>query len=668
MSGARAAALPLDDASRRGVLLAGAACLLPLLLQLPGMLAIAVALIATTTGLIAARRTVPAWLRALLALTLLGLVLVHSGFSFGRDTGCALLAAMLAIKPSELRSIRDARSLIGFALFAPFATFLLNQGPLSLLLGLLGALLAMAATARLSAQEAGLPPAPGDGRRQLGLVLRLTAIGLPLALAAFWLFPRIASPLWGVPQLSAARPGLSDEMSPGQWLDLMADDTPALRASFNGPEPTPREMYWRGPTLNDFDGRSWTASQWLRHLPPAEVVHGSPAWDYEITLEPTERHLLVALEMPVELPEGVRASHEYTLTSMRRLDQLSRWHLRSAPPVQFEAELPMTLRSLALRLPEGFNPRTRALAMQWRAEGDDDAAIVERALAWIRAEFAYTLDTPLPGRHAVDEFLFEQKAGFCEHFSSAFTVLMREAGIPARVVTGYVGGVRNRYGNYWVVRRMDAHAWTEVWLDGRGWVRVDPTAAVAPERIYDTLEDRLGAGIGGAAGEGLLSPLLDLGDWALRGWNDFVLGFDAGRQQRLLQRIGIRHLDAPALIALFSMFAALALGWMLWLVARGERERDPLLRAWRQLGRRYARFGLAPRPDEPATAWLRRVESVRPGGIGHLAALTRRFVAARYACPEGAVADPDLPRDLRAHRPAPMQPGTTQSGPMETFR
>ncbi len=653
MSRARRTSLELDAASRRGVLLAGAACLLPLLLQLPGLLALAVALIAATSGLLAARRNVPGWLRALLALGLLGLVLAQGGFSFGRDTGCALLAAMLAIKPSELRSIRDARSLLGFALFAPFATFLLDQGPLSLLLGLLGVVLALSAMVRLSAQESGLAPATGDRRRQLALVLRLVAIGLPLALAAFWLFPRIATPLWGVPQLSAARPGLSDEMSPGQWLDLMADDTPALRATFNGAVPAPEQMYWRGPTLSDFDGRSWTASEWLRHLPPAEVTHGTPVWDYEITLEPTERHLLVALEMPVDLPEGMRASHDYTLTSARRLDQLSRWRLRSAPPRQFEADLPATLRALSLRLPEGFNPRTHALAQQWRAEGDDDAAIVARALAWIRAELAYTLDTPLPGRHAVDEFLFEQKAGFCEHFSSAFTVLMREAGIPARVVTGYVGGVRNRYGDYWVVRRMDAHAWAEVWLDGRGWVRVDPTAAVAPERIYDTLEDRLGAGAGGiGGGDGLLLPLRDLGDWALQGWNDFVLGFDAGRQQRLLQRFGIRNLDAPALIALFSLCAALALGWMLWLVARGERERDPLLRAWRQLGRRYARLGLARRADEPATAWAQRVAAAQADGAGPLQEITRRFVAARYAADAGSNADPDLLRALRAHRPA----------------
>ncbi|MFT4249310.1 MAG: transglutaminase-like domain-containing protein [Pseudomonas sp.] len=196
-----------------------------------------------------------------------------------------------------------------------------------------------------------------------------------------------------------------------------------------------------------------------------------------------------------------------------------------------------------MRLPPGFNPRTLTLARQWRQQaGSDDAAVVQRMLAWIRTEFAYTLDTPLPGHDSVDEFLFQQKAGFCEHFSSAFVVAMRAAGIPARVVTGYAGGVRNPLGGYWIVRRMDAHAhaWAEVWLAGRGWVRVDPTAAVAPERIYDTLEDRLGQGqgAGDAATEWRVG---DVGDWLRREWNELVLSFDAQRQQAVAP---VRHRPA----------------------------------------------------------------------------------------------------------------------------
>lgn len=190
---------------------------------------------------------------------------------------------------------------------------------------------------------------------------------------------------------------------------------------------------------------------------------------------------------------------------------------------------------------------------------------------------------------------------------------MRAAGIPARVVTGYAGGTYNRLGNYWVVRRMDAHAWTEVWLAGRGWARVDPTAAVAPERIYDTLEDRLQTGGGNDFADlGTWASLGQVSDWLRRGWNELVLSFDADRQQRLLQPFGIDRLDTSQLAAIFGVFAVSALAWMGWLLARGERERDPLLRAWHRLSHRYRKLGLAREPHEPASVWAQRVARSHP--------------------------------------------------------
>ncbi|WP_084500290.1 transglutaminase TgpA family protein [Luteimonas mephitis] len=647
---AAAQSIALDPQSRRWTLAAAATCLLPLLLQLPAAMAIVIAVLGCAVAATTRRHRLPGWLRVLLALALLGYVMASSHFSLGRDTGCALLAAMLAIKPVELASVRDARSLLGFALFAPFSTFLLDQGPLSLVLALLGATLALAALLRLADLESSeaartLPP----WHRLLG-VWRLAAIGLPLALAAFWLFPRIATPLWGVPERVLARPGLSDRMSPGDWIDFMNDDSPALRATFFGPAPAPSQMYWRGPVLWNFDGRTWTAAQQLQALPPAPVTHAARTWDYEMALEPTERRQMVALELPVQAPEGTRLAVDYGLYTSLPLNSLSRWRMRSAASVEFEAQLRAPLRAMALRLPDGYNPRTLALARKWRGEaGANDAAIVERALSWIRSDFAYTLATPLLGRHSVDEFLFDQQAGFCEHFSSAFVVLMRAAGIPARVITGYAGGYHNRYGDYWLVRKSDAHAWAEVWLEGRGWVRVDPTAAVAPERIYDTIDDRATGNFGAG-----LAPMRDMGDWLRRGWNDFVLGFDAARQQRLLQPLGIERLDQRALIALFAAAAVVAIAWMLWLTARAERERDRLLRAWHRLGRRYARLGLGRAPHEAAGDWAARVVAARPGSA-ELASLSARFAEWRYAGGDGRTQGrrelDGLVRALRRHRP-----------------
>lgn len=636
----------LDRSTRAWTLACAALALLPLLLQLPPLLAVVIAIAAILTAALSWRRVLPMPIRLLLVLGMLAAIVWQMGMARpGRDTSCALLAAMLAIKSSELRSLRDARSLLGFALFAPFAAFLLDQGPLTTTLAALAGVGALLALQRLAQDEGHAGRLPLRG--QLRSVGRLLAIGLPLALASFWLFPRLATPLWGVPERAVGTPGLSDSMEPGQWLDLMADDTPALRVQFFGAVPEPTQRYWRGPVLTAFDGRRWTRDRASARRPAAVVVAGVQGWDYQIDYEPTDRRQLVALDLPSRAPAGSTLDADMSLSSERSLASLSRWRLHSAPPQHFDSTLSPYLRRATLQLPAGFNPRTATLAQQWRQDaGGDDEAIVRRALQWITTDFSYTLETPPAGRDPVDEFLFGYKAGFCEHFSAAFVVLMRGAGVPARVVTGFAGGTRNRLGDYWIVRRMDAHAWAEVWLPQRGWVRVDPTAAVAPERILDTLDDRLQAGTDSPLQQRWLQ-LGQMGDWLRRGWNDLVLSFDARRQQQLLKPLGLDDLGPAQLIAGFVTAALMALAWMAWLLARGERERDPLLRAWHRLGRRYARLGLAREPHETAQDWARRVHARRPDPA--LLALSQRFDDARYA---GTCTDlASLLRDLRRHRP-----------------
>lgn len=651
----RHAPLPLDDRTRRWALWTTGVCLLPLLLQLPPQLAGGIAASAVGVAALSWRRPLPGSLRLLIALALIALVITLSRFSIGRDTGCALLAAMLAIKPAETFTLRDGRSLMGFALFAPFATFLLDQGPLSLTFGLVAALLVLATLQRMAELESG-DLAPVGPRRRLAGIGRLVGLGLPIALAAFWLFPRVSSPMWGIPERAMARTGLSDRMSPGEWIDLMTDDTPALRVRFFGSTPPTSQMYWRGPVLWEFDGRTWTQPRWRPGQPQTLAEPGRERWDYEMEVEPTDNRQLVALDLPLDAPPGSYLNPDHALQTFRPLGAISRWRVQSAPPARYEADLSPAVRQFALGLPAGFNPRTLALARQWRTEagGGNDAAIVERALSWIRRDFAYTLETPLLGRHSVDEFLFDQKAGFCEHFSSSFVVLMRAAGIPARVVTGYTGGYRNPLGDYWLVRRSDAHAWAEVWLRGRGWVRVDPTAAVAPERIYDTLDSRA---LGGTGLQGVRS-LFDVSDWVRRGWNDFVVSFDAQRQQRLLSPLGVDRLDWGTLTALLVGTMVLGVLWMVWFSRRSERERDPVLRAWHRLGRRYRRFGLEREPSEPASAWVSRVAGARPDLAAELGMLSQRFSDWRYADAEpGGRSARALAKALRAHRPPANSPG-----------
>lgn len=646
--------LLLDPSSRHWALLAAIACVVPLLLQLPGQLAWPIAAAGTLTTALAWRKPLPAALRLLLTLLVVGAVLGVSGFRFGRDTGCALLAAMLAIKPAETVKLRDARSLIGFALFAPFATFLLDQGPLSLLLGLVAASGSLAALQRLTDLESGDAAFNLPWRSRVRGVLNLLMIGLPLALATFWLFPRLATPMWGVPERALARPGLSDSMRPSDWLDMMGDDTPVLRVRFFGATPAPDQMYWRNLTLSQFDGEEWTQPRWMRGLSAPPARFAPRRWNYELEVEPTDRRQLTPLDLPLSAPPGSRLASDHSLRVDRTLTSLTRWRMTSAAAVDHEPQLNAALRQAALQLPPGFNPRTLALSRQWRLEaGDDDAAIVRRALDWIGREFAYTVVTPPWGRNAVDEFLFDTKAGFCQHFSSSFVVLMRGAGIPARVVTGYAGGFRNPIGDYWIVRRSDAHAWAEVWLPRRGWIRVDPTAAVAPERIYDTVADRTPGAQGLLGDFGM--PLWNVRDWLRRNWNDVVLGFDANRQSQMFSLVGLDRVSTRQLSTLFALAAMLALLWMIWLSARGQREPDPVLRAWHRLGTRYRKYGLERQPHEPASEWVDRVARVRPELAPGLQELSHRFAIWRYAQLQpgmrGSRAAADLVRALRRHRP-----------------
>jgi hypothetical protein len=270
-----------------------------------------------------------------------------------------------------------------------------------------------------------------------------------------------------------------------------------------------------------------------------------------------------------------------------------------------------------------------ALAQQWRSQTRDDAQIVARALAMYHASFSYSLAAPPRGRDSVDDFLFNTKIGFCEHFSSSFTFLMRAAGIPARVVTGYVGGYQNRIGDFLLVRQSDAHAWSEVWLPGRGWTRVDPTAAVAPERVF---RHAAGDTSGDNGGPSAIGQLFDVGDWLRNGWNQFVLGFDATRQLSLFSAMGMRGADTRTLAIAFATVTVLLLLGVgaFQLRDRGPRQ-DPLLRAWERFVRRLARAHLGKRPHEPALAWARRIAPLLPGQGPQVQLLSERFACARYA-------------------------------------
>lgn len=644
---------PLPPRVRAWCMAAAAACLLPLLLQVPTGLAWTLAAIAALGMTVV--RPWPTVLR-LGMLALLGIyVLVSHGYSLGRDTGCAMLAALLALKPYETRYLRDASSLLGFSLFAPFTAFLQDQGPLILGLALPAMALQLVALSVLAEQRPGAP-VPRVGRRRLRSVAIAVVMALPLALAGFWLFPRLASPLWGMPENALGRSGLGDRMTPDEWVEMFADDSPALRVRFDGAEPRRQDLYWRGQVLWDFDGQSWSRGAFVEGVADPRPADG-PTYRYHATLEPTDQPYLLTLDLPLEAPTPGRLTRDLTVLTDQPVSALLQYAGESTVLAIHRAPLDEAEARRALSLPRGLNPRMHAQAQRWREEeAGDDVAIVRRALDWIAEDFSYSLTVPPVGRHSVDEFLFETRVGFCQHFSSAFANLMRAAGIPSRVVLGYAGGYRNPYGGYWIVRSMDAHAWTEVWLRGRGWIRVDPTAAVNPDRILDTVEDL-------ARSEALLpetfAPLRDLGDWMRRNWNDLVVSFDAARQASLLRPLGIRQATSWQLVTAFSVGAGLALGLTLWVLLRGQPgPRDPLVAAWSAFTRRLRRAGLAKAPSEAPLSFGERLAAALPAQAEQLRSLSARYAGWRYA---GIDLSPEeksrLIADLRAYRATHVQPG-----------
>lgn len=649
---------------RNACLLAAALAALPLLRLTPLWLAallVATGAIAALTG---RTRPWPMLLRLLLTVALSALVVIASDFRFGRDTACALLLAMLALKVAEARSLRDARSLAGFALFATFAAFLQDQGPITLVLALPALAFTLDAFAQLAAAQADSSGDTADHRpwqSRLRSAGGRLALALPLALAGFWLFPRMGTPIWGVPENAVSKTGISGRMSPGDWLDVLSDDSPAFRVRFDGDEPPRQQLYWRGPVLWNFDGRTWLPERRLRSADPAQLIPGDQRYRYELTMEPTEKRFLFALDWPLQAPDNGHMAADLSPYANEPLRSLSRYTLSASSNAQVEPELPGYHRRLALALPPGFNPRTRALAAQWRREGATDTAMIQRALAWIGRDFSYDLAAPPLGRNSVDEFLYDTRVGFCEHFSSSFVFLMRAAGIPARVVTGYVGGYRNPVGEYWVIQQSDAHAWAEVWLAQRGWVRVDPTAAVDPARVFERYGSRSDLGSFGGA----LAPMLNVSDWLRRGWNDLVLSYDAARQQLLLRALGVRPEQSWQGLAVFVVVALLMLALtLLWLARRQTPPVPPVLRAWRRLVLRFERAGLAHARHEPALHYGERAARQWPVIGTRIRSLSQRFANWRYA---ERTLEPEemnaLARDLDRMRPPNRVPPPSGDAP-----
>lgn len=582
----------------------------------------------------------PGWLRIGVALAAFGGVYISFGRVSGQTAGVALLSVMAALKLTELRALRDLRVMVFLMYFMLVTHFLFSQE-------LWTAAYLLVCTALITALliDANHPGRALPLRLVIGMGGRTVLQALPLMVLIFVLFPRIPGPLWGLPSDSgAARSGLSDSMAPGEISRLVESDELAFRVRFDGEPPPARERYWRGPVFLHFDGRRWEPGSRPREAMNAVARLEGPVIGYEVTLEPMRTGWLFALDLPspLALPSDAVLNADYQLVLAKgEVRERKLYRVSSQTRYQLQPELPPRLRALSLQLPRGFNPRAVELAQSWRAQGLEDAAIVDTALHRFREQdYHYSLHPPALGRHSVDEFLFDTRSGFCEHYASSFTVLMRAAGIPARIVTGYQGGERNAVGDYYRVRQSDAHAWAEVWLEGRGWVRVDPTAWVAPERVERGIgealagSDRLPAFLDPARRSGFRFNLAARWDWVNAQWSHWVLGYGPDLQREFLSRFGLVDWGEMILALTVGLSLLLGITGLLWLRRTlPKTDEDAAALAWRRM---QTRIGLPAHTGEGPRDYVARAAEARPELATALRAALEEYLGLRYLAPPSA--------------------------------
>jgi protein-glutamine gamma-glutamyltransferase len=625
-------ALPRDGRDTLFLLLVIGWVILPQVGNLPlWCSALAAAVLVWRGWLAVASRPLPGrwWLLGLLAAALAATFATHRTL-LGRDAGVTLIVLLLALKTLELRARRDAFVIFFLGFFTMLTNFFFSQSlPIAaaMLVGLLGLM-----TALINAHmPVGKPPLAQAARTAGWMAL----LGAPIMATLFVLFPRLA-PLWGVPgDAMSGRSGLAANMQVGNIAKLALDESIAMRVKFEGRIPPQSDLYFRGPVLTSFDGREWRALQSrLGRIPATSSIRpelemlGEPV-RYEVTLEPNNRPWILVLDAAAKTPDlpgfEVIRSSELQWVANRPVTDLVRYRAESHPMFRHGWRgSAVALPPQYTELPPGFNPRTLALANELRRDpalaSGGPPALVQAALTRLRSgNYQYTLDPGVFGPDSADEFWFDRKEGFCEHIASAFVVLMRGMQIPARIVTGYQGGERNAVDGYWIVRQSDAHAWAEVWLAGRGWVRVDPTSAVAPGRTgaFQRLQAPRGAI---AAAFATVTPdfaasLRSAWEAVNNSWNQWVLNYTQSKQLDLLRDLGFRSPSWEDLsYVLLALLVIVALGGAAWTVWE-RREHDPWLRLLVRTRRRLHRDGI----ELPATAPPRQIAILVTARFGNRA-------------------------------------------------
>ncbi len=566
---------------------------------------------------------------------------------FSLETATGLLIVAFALKLVEMKSRRDAYLVIHLCYFIVAAEFLFDQSIGVALYGVLSMVIVTAALVGLHQLHT---------RVRVSTSLRTAAVlvmqAVPLMLVLFLFFPRV-SPLWSVPLPGGARTGMSEHVAPGDIAALTRSDEIAFRAVFDGPMPHPRDLYWRGLVYSNFSKGTWsvggmsTAPENLPAGPGSRAqfipdLSGIAPLSYQVLLEPTQASWLFALDVALPVAHGTSLTRDFRLISADTVHTMIRYRALAYPGAPMDPELPDWLRARETRLPEDDNPRIIAFAKDLAARSDGPEAFLANALQYIRTEpYFYTLNPPtLSDAGSVDAFWFDSRRGFCSHFAGAFVYMARAVGIPARMIGGYQGGEINPLTGHLVVRQFDAHAWTEVWLEGRGWVRVDPTAAVAPARIESGLSAALSesdrevlSSVTGGRFEGVpgLRDVVYLFESMQHRWNLWVVGYDTETQARYLAdvlgevtptRVGI------AMLLGGGVSLALVVVSLFW--RRRAVPDHPAQRAFRRFAQRLVRIGLTRAPQETPAHFLARVNAARHRAPSDIAPLIDHLDALLY--------------------------------------
>ncbi len=605
----------------------------------------------------------------------INLIAIYLGYGrlIGLEPMVALLVAGFSLKLIEMHQRRDALTVIYLAYLVAAIQLLFSQTMMATLAVIGQFVIITTALIGLNQSQGYRYPL-----KSLGTASLLLLQAIPLMVVLFLLMPRLGA-LWSVPSPQhSAKTGVSDNMSPGEISQLANNADLAFRVSFEDGIPDHAKRYWRGLVFSRFDGRRWSSAEPYDYARDRKIVRwqgeGRLPWEdllkvrgkkvnYSIIMEPSHQPWLYAMELPVSSERGVGLAREFRLISKTPVTQRMQYQVSSYTDYRFEQQrLPVWRYRNETRLPRGYNPKTKALAEKWYRESGSVGNYISRVLSWFNSEFTYTYNPPRLGKHTADEFLFDTRQGFCEHFASSFAIMMRAAGIPARVVAGYQGGEQNPYQNYLLIHQYDAHAWTEVWLEGKGWRRIDPTASVAPERIQRGLRDMLGAQDFLADSPlslakyrnirwlNLLRLQLDRMDYM---WHKNILAFDRKRQYELLTRLlGQVEPARVALVLLVTTFLLLCAVGLFLAKSRRQQERKPkALRAYLRYCRILGKMGFVRKPHETPTEFAARVIRVRPDLKQPVAEITGHFERFCYA---GKGDDKKLCQSVARFRPARM--------------